>query len=257
MSSILTHRSAAATILDNYADVIEGGNSYRGSGDSYQGIPGTNFANLDLRGTTITASGAGSTTSIPFASGDYATDFWVKNDSPRFFLMSTNGNNNGAARRISNWDNSGKAFTVAAFDNAVSENDTFVPLQGFKRFPDNLDILSDESTIGSGFDRFFELKLGAGTRIPFYGSGVETYESELVLRLRLQKRSRSRDTIESAMENALLMRSILTRPTHRDGTFTQLLNGEEGAPEVETETDKIVVVSDSYNIRYRVFSTFL
>ena len=257
MSSILTHRTAAATILDNYADVIEGGNSYRGSGDSYKGIPGTNFSNLDLRGTTITASSAGSTTSIPFASGNYETDFWVKSDSPRFFLLSTNSANNGAARRVSNWNNSAKTFTVDAFDTAVAQNDTFVPLQGFKRFPDNLDILSDESTIGSGFDRFFELKLGAGTRIPFFGNGVETYESELVLRLRLQKRSRSRDTIESAMENALLMQSILTRPTHRDGTFTQLLDGMENAPEIETETDKIVVVSDSYSIRYRVFSTFL
>lgn len=256
---------AIGDILSNYADVIEGGTTWRGSGTSWRGIPGTQSNDPELRNgsdSSITASSNGTTTTVVYASGDWEQDRWVKNDVPGFFLLctsATNGTNVNAARRITAWDNTTKTFTTDAFPAATTSADEFTALQGFKRLPNNIDIDAEETEASHGFDRMFHISARAGTQTEWYGRGTATFQTVLELKLRFLKYGREHDAIASAFENLAIIRPILCRganPDHRDGTYTRALipTGEEAEIAID-DRDKIVVV-DRYTLVYQIDLTF-
>ncbi len=261
----MTHVSdqAIGSILDNYADVIEGGTTWRGSGTSHKGIPGTRSNDKDLRSaadTPLTAEAGGSTTTLIVASSrSWDTSRWVKQDTPAYFAVYRTGTaaNQYAARRITNWNNTTKTFTVDAFPASIAEADTFAIRQGFKRVPNTVDILGQAK---DGFDRFFDLRTpSAGQMLPWWGGGNRTFETTIELHLRMLKFGRAHDAERSAFENLAIIRSIITKaanPDHRDGTYTQLLNplGESGEKVVDDASK--VVVKDTYRLRYRINAAF-
>ena len=186
MASILTQ--AVGAILDNYADVIEGGNSYN-SGTSYKGIPGTQSHDraIDEVG-TVTASGNGTTTTITYANSLADTARYYRADGPPFFLRCTSSagagsaDNADGARKVSNW--SATTITTAAWPDGTLSGDAFVMMEGFKRAPDSFDIESDGPD--TGFDRFFHLRLVPGALLPWSGANTKTYRGILELRLRIE-----------------------------------------------------------------------
>lgn len=255
-------QQALAAILDNYADVIEGGNAWRGSGTSYRGIPGRQSNDQGIRedaDTPLTADSNGTTTTMVVAS-TYSWDSsrWAKTDTPGFFLLctsATNAVNVNAARRITGWNNTTKTFTTDAFPAATSDDDVFTVLQGFKRLPNQLDIESAETEAPDGYDRMFSLRAAAGEQLEYFGSGKATYKTELELRLRINKYARQHDAIASAFENASIVRQALCMsgsPDHRDGTYTMALIST-GAQVTETKNDaRKIVLLDKLALIYRI-----
>lgn len=252
-------QEAIGSILDNYADAIEGGNAYRGSGTAYSGICGAyshseheDFGLSPISGSTTTIVGTALTADIGAAI--------VRTDAPPFFVLCTSQaaltQNTGAARKITAYDSGTNTLTVSpAFNDAVAGGDIFAVKEGFKRAPDNVDINDDEAT--GAFDRFFRFTMLPGTLAPWFGNSVEQYDSTLEIQLRIMKRARDRNATASALENVLRFRSILTRGEHRDGTYTQRLSAQSNAPTVLDEDAERVIVSDKYAITYRIASDFL
>ncbi len=256
---------ALGFIVDNYADVIEGGNAYRGSGTSHYGIPGTRSNDKGLRDgddTPLTATAGGSTTAFTVSGGSWATERWVKEFTPGFLALctsATNSDNENKARRITNWNDTTKVFTVDAFPSATAADDVFSILHGFKRIPNNIDIMADAEKFEHGFDRFFHLRALPGQQLDWYGASGHTYQTILELRLRILKYAREHDAVASALENLAIIRSVITRganPDHRDGTYTRALVPTGQQAEIEHEDGYKVVALDRYELIYRLDTTF-
>lgn len=250
-------QQAVGFIIDNYADVIEGGNSYRGSGTAHKGIPGTYSSDAGLRtgnDHTFTTSGAGTTTSLAFASGNWPQTRWVKSNTPGFFAYDSSGAASGEARRITNWDNTGKTFTTDAFSVAPGSGAVIKVYQGFKRIPNGIDILADAEgeAFGSGYDRSFDIALFPTTPLNLYGNNTQTWSGRLHLRLRLEKFARAHDHHERCAENLTIIASAMTIQAgpgtsidHRDGTYTRaIFPPESGADVVIDDSNKIVLGVD-------------
>lgn len=255
MSTVL--EDALGAILDNVADAIEGGYAYRGSGDAYAGIPGTQ-SHDERAGATITADTGASTTSIPAKNANDALFASMsRTDGPPFFLLGTSGDNDGWARKITGYTAATNTFAVGkAFGAAPAENATFTVLEGFKRAPDNWDLDGEGNAAEASWDRFFSVSAMPGVRASWYGNGVQQFETQLEVRLRILKRNRARKAASSALENVARFRMVLTRGDHRDGTYTQLLDASASAPEVVVDDKHKVIVADRYRLVYRATSNF-
>jgi hypothetical protein len=263
MATILNQ--AVGDIIENYADVIEGGNSYRGSGTVYRGIPGNypNDSNLrDGTDTPLTVVGTTvSTTTFDVTGHSWEQARWVKTQSPGFWaLCNTAGSNFGQARKITGYNNTTKVFTVApAFSAAPSANDSMVILQGFKRIPNSIDIEDDHVKLVDGYDRRFHLKMGPGKPTAYSGTGARTYRTELQLRLRLTKKDRVHDTEASLLDNLAALSSPIetgANPDHRDGTYTRAIWVEE-EPETLKDDQYKIVVSQKFVLVYRISTELL
>lgn len=242
-------------ILDNYADVIEGGSAYRGSGTAYTGIPGRRSNDFGLRvdgEDSFTATGTPTTTVVPYSSGDWEQSRWVKDNAPGYFLVDDTGEE---ARRITAWDNTAKEFTVGeAFTTAPANGATIAIRQGFKRLPNNVDIFDEDTGSAEGFDRRFDLELVPSGRAEFYGSGLETWQGELTLRLRIERHSRLHDYRKSATENAVLIASALQRTAH-SGDYVRALLPMQSPPAVEA-TAQVAIQTIVLPIWYRFTRAF-
>jgi hypothetical protein len=246
------------TLLDHFADVIEGGNSYN-SGSSYNGIPGRDSNDPGLRtgsDGSVTASGDGSTILLPYSSGTWAADRWEKSNTPGFFAVctsATNIANIGAGRRITAWDLTNTRFTVDAFPAAIKSADVFTILQGFKRLPDDIDIEADAEN-HSGSDRMFRLSVpNEGEEIDFYGKGLATFKTELHLRLRLLKYDRDRSARQAMWSNLAILRAALTAPAHRSVDLLRHL-APSGSTDITEDRTKIVGLM-RFTIAYRIDTT--
>lgn len=273
------HNQGVGAILDNYADVIEGGNTWRGSGTEYYGIPGTQPNDYGLKSgddSPLTVAEDSASTSIfsvtkgsyPWESTETGNPFgpellrWMPSNAPAFWAMcNTAGGNYGAARKISSvtyqplWSELCFFAVTDAYPATPSEDDSMVMLQGFKRLPDNV----PPDVEGDGWDRFFALSMDRGERLEWFGNGLQTYKGTLELRLRIVKYGRHHDAVASALENLAIIDAAITRganPDHRDGTYTRALLSE-GAPEIETEDATKVVAVAKYGCIYRIGSAFL
>lgn len=246
-------------VLDNYADAIEGGNSYRGSGTEYKGVPGVESAAAVISDVgTITVDGSSDTDTVGWTSAtNFESGRLVRSYGPPLFALcgsATNEDNEGAARKITSWGSA--SFDVSpAFPAAVSAADTFTLREGFKRAPDKWDLEADDVGTPGEFDRFFQISSLPGSRMGWYGNNLQHYQTEMELRLRILKRNRGRRAIDSALRNLLLLRTILTRSEHR-GSFVQVLRAEETEPEIQSEDATKVVVLDKYQLQYRINAEF-
>lgn len=250
-------REDIGTILDHFSDVIEGGNAYN-AGTAFNGIAGLYSNDEKTRsGLSITASSAGSTTTVPYASGAYAADEWGKSNTPGFFAISTSGDNDGYGRPITTWNNTTKIFTVSPpFTYAVPSGGTFTFQQGFKRFPEGLDFDADGHEAASGYDRMFAWEVaGEGEEVPFYGSGVANLKMLITLQLRLLKYGREGVRIrKSAITNMAILRRGLVAPGNRgDGVYVRMIL-PSGGSSIENHTHRIVI-KQTFEIIYRVDTT--
>ncbi len=250
MATVLNQ--AMSAIMRNYADVIEGGNSYRGSGTVYRGIPGTypyddGVRNGDDTPLTVADGDFNSTTTFEATAGSWATSRWVPESGPGFWAFcNTAGDNYQQARKVTGYQDSSTVFTVApAFSGSPSAADSMVMLQGFKRIPNTVDIEAEEVGVDGGYDRHFHLFALPGVDEDRSGRGVRSKRTELNLRLRLLKHSRVHDVVASAFENLAILTAAIESshsPDHRDGTYTTALWAEEAAEEVVNDNIKVVVL---------------
>jgi hypothetical protein len=256
---------AIGAILAHYSDVIEGGTTWRGSGTSFRGIPGTYSNDAGLRSgadTPLTSTGSAATTTFAVSGGDWASDRWVKTDGPGYFAVctsATNTQNVDAARRITGWNNTTKVFTVDAFPAATTSGDVFAIRQGFKRLPNGVDLEAGGAEFKSGFDRYFELRASPGEPMDYHGAGTMTYRTTLDLRLRLLKYGRQHDIVAAALENLAIIRPIICRgylPDHRETTYTRALIPMGNSADVVVNDDHKVIVRDEYTLIYRVDTSF-
>jgi hypothetical protein len=239
-----------ASALHNYADAIEGGNSYRGSGTSYKGIPGLHSSDEKLLRdgySSITVSSNGTTTTIPYASGSWANADWVKTNTPGFWAVDSNDEH----RKISAWDNTGKEFTVAAFTTAPAQNDTILIQQGFKRVPEGMSLM----TMASGYDRLFELRTdGNGVDEGYSGAGVATYRVPMILAVRLLKYGKDRTSHACVLTNLKILTEGLLNTTHRSGVVRALI--ADGAGSVAEEDSEKVIAEQTFDLIYRISTVF-
>lgn len=243
-------------ILDNYADAIEGGNSYRGSGDAYYGIPSKRSHDVRLSVGEVATSGSTTTAQLQGIPATTAAQL-LRNDAAPYFLLcatqSTGELNTGAARKITDHDGT-DIFTVApAFAEAVQVDDTFSVLEGFKRMYDGNDFEHEDTLDKSGHDRAFSLELVPGRRLDWGGDGTEIWDSELRLRLRILKRGRERTARKSVLENIQNILSILTGISGNDlrGDYVQSLTAMDRAPEITVNDQTKVVALAKFRIIYR------
>lgn len=231
-------------ILAHFADVIEGGNAYRGGGTACNGIPGTDAVGDELP-MAITATANGTTTTVTDSSRTWVdSDRWSKTDMlPHYLVCSsaTNTANVGVGRKISAWTLATKKFTTAAFPSATTLGDTFDIRQGFRRIRDGVDIEADDESVPDGYDRVFQLDVGPGRFEPVHGRGVDRFRGELVLRLRLLKRHRLHTSRARALSNIARLRTLVPRPEHLDGTYVRALWSEDPPVFVTDDPKKLVV----------------
>ena len=251
-------------ILDNAADVIEGGNAWRGSGTAYKGIPGLYSNDPDLRlnqGLSFGCTGTGATGRIPYAAGEFAADKFTRVDAPAFWAIcthsvnATSADNENKARKISSWVPASTWFLTDEWPAAPKLGDGFTISQGFKRTKNFGDI--DESP--DGFDRFFSLSLMPESRLPYAGDGKETYRGLLRLRLRICKFGRTHDAEASAAANILILRSGLTRGSgenHREDTYTRAILAPVSAPSLVVSDKNKAIIEDTYPVIYSIDRTF-
>lgn len=249
------------SLLDHFADVIEGGNAYN-SGTSYYGIPGRYPADWGLRtgtDTPLSADAAGSTTVVQVANTySWEETRWVKTRAPGFYLLCTAGADAAQqkARKISAWDNSTKQFTVDAFPTAPGATGEFTVLHGFKRLPNTVDIFDDENGVDGGYDRFFDVELDSGKRLDWGGDGYATYEGQLRVVLRLTKYGRLYDWKRSVIDNLTIITTTLNSPLsgqdHLDGAYARLLSPPDGTPDIRVDDAQKVVAAISMRLVYRV-----
>ncbi len=266
--------SAISSILDNFADVIEGGYVYTGdSNRNRSGVAGTHSFH-DLVDAQYTYAGAtGATTTVILASGVLGpgapTDYFTRSTGPAFFLVCTAASGQptllGCTRKISAYENDAgtPTFTVAkAFDPAIStaiSNPSFTIREGFKRAPDGLDIEGDALRARDDFDRFFQLSALPGAVEHWYGNGTVTYRTTMELRLRFNKGARERNAIASVFENLMLLRTVLTRsanPDNRDGVYVRALLSEGTQAQISKNDSGNIVAVDKYTLIYRVDNVY-
>lgn len=248
MSAIM--QQATATILDHMAEVIEGTNGNNG-------IPGVYSHDELLRGgapsnLSITATGGTGDNTIQYTSGAYAADRWVKTNIPGFWLLcysATNSGNVSAARKISAWTQSTTSFTTASFPANITTGDKFYVLEGFKRLPDGVDI---ESAFDVGFDRSFRLEALPGTSLGFYGSGLRTYDTTVILRLRLLKHHKDTTSRASVFENLRVLKDALALKTNWESSYTRFLDSESSDVDIQIDDAGKVVAAISFRLVYRV-----
>jgi len=262
-------QNTIGSILDNYADAIEGGNTYRGSGTKYRGIPGTYSNDSGIRSgddTPLTATGATANTAFAVASTySWDSNRWVKTEGPPMFALctsATNAQNVGAARRVSAYDNSTQTFTFSGYVSwpaNMSVDDVFAMREGFKRLPNNIDIEADDNEFTNGFDRTFKLTAMPGERLDWYGDGYQSFKTTLELRLRFLKYAREWDVVAAALENLSIIRSILTTNKYdlRGDYVVALIADKGNSPEVSKEDKDKVVVLDKYDLIYSYDATYL
>jgi len=250
---------AIGSILDHYADVIEGGNAYNG-GSEYHGIPGRYSRDPGLLSgddSPLAAEGAGDATTINVTGHSWPQSRWVRADGAPYFLLCTAGTTAaiGEARRITAWDNTAKNFTVDAFSAAPGSAGEFVVLEGFRRLPDTVDINADDTLSEGGYDRTFNLRLTPLKPRDQYGNGTETWDGILTLTLRILKHNRLHEWQASAVENLTYLASIMTlghNPDHRDGVYIRALLPIEDAPEIAHDDKTKIVAAAQMPIVYRL-----
>lgn len=261
--------TALASLLHNYADAIEGGNGWRGSGTAYKGIPGrySNDPGLRDADATLTVSAAVSTTQFRVATpSQWRANRWTPDNCGAFWVLGATGTLVGKHRKLTAYAYTAAVvdppadaygtFTVGtAFGSAPQPADTFSVLQGFKRVPNGVDIEGDRGTT-DGYDRCFHLSANPGKVLNWYGSSVAVYETTLRLRLRLCKFSRLHDWTAAVMTNAAIIRQALVRREHYDGVYTMALSPLGGECVVIKDDKDKVVVQDSYRLLYQVRQDF-
>jgi len=245
-------------ILDNYADVIEGGNTYRGSGTAYKGIPGTDSVADELP-IEITASDDGTTTTVVDDTRSWAESArWSRSDMAPFFLVcssATNTENEGAGRKISAWTLSTTKFTTAAFPAVTKSTDVFDMREGFKRMQDGIDIEGDDG-VPEGFDRIFQLDIEPGEDEEVYGRGFTRYRGQLLLKLRLLKRYKAHTARQRAINNIQRLRALIPRPEHLDGNYVRALFDTGDKPEILADDTKKIVVQIPFTLIYALNTEF-
>lgn len=245
-------------ILKNYADVIEGGNSYRGSGTAYAGIPGTDSVHDELP-LEITSTDDGTTTTVIDDTRTWVdSDRWSRADLAPFFLVcssASDARNVGVGRKISSWTLSTTTFATAAFTAATSSGDVFDLREGFTRIRDGIDIEGDEAeNVPDGFDRNFQLDFEPGEPDEVWGQGTERFRGELILRVRFSKRHAIHTSRQRVFSNVMRLHTLIPKPGHLDGTYARALF-TESAPEIIVEDSKKIVVEDRFTMIYRLNTT--
>lgn len=230
-------------VLDAYADVIEGGNAYRGSGTSWPGVPGveSRYSRIGEIGTLTASVVTPSATSIPVSSPPtIASNEFVKERTPPYFLhclAATANENEGAARKISAYSTG--TFTTAAFPENVEDGDTFALREGFVRIPNGVDI--ESLAAQDGYDRTFHLAADVGEREDWFGDGYHYYRTELSLRLRLLKHKRARTDTESAWRNMARIQTFLTHGLYRPSAVRAVLMTGASTSTLVDDDSKVVI----------------
>lgn len=240
------------SVLDHYADVIEGGNSYN-SGDTFIGIPGRH-SHHEYGDQAVTVDSAGSTTSITLDSGEsFDSTRLVRSEGPPFFINSSGSNaptNDGRSRKISAYNNTTKVLTVAAFPETPSASDTFTLYEGFKRAPDTIDIEAG-GAVAATMDRFFRLDVeDEGEDLGIYGKNSATYRARLRLRVRFTKDGRDRFIREKAWTNMAILRRGLLQSGNGDDTYVRCLM-PTGNTRITEDSQKLVA-SLEFDLIYRL-----
>jgi hypothetical protein len=260
MASIFTQ--GIGSIFDHYSRAIEGDQS--GSYPTLLGIPSVRGfeAVEDVTLTAIAGTGFDVIVTTLSSVPDVLTNYAIRADSPPIFAKVATSSTAvvGSARRLEStaiYQVASRLFYVlptwSQGSTAPSTGTTFTIHRGFKRAPDTVDL---EAESASGFDRFFEWRADSGKRAPWYGNGVQQHETTARLRVRYEKRARRRTVIAAAMENALMLRTVLSRGDMRDGSYVQILDPMPDGPAVAVETEQMLIVEDRFRLVYRVDSTF-
>jgi hypothetical protein len=95
-----------AGIFNTLADAIEGGNTWRGSGTAFKGIPGQYSNDKDLP-LTVTAT-KGTTTTVEDWASTWSPSKWRPLNNPPYFLLAASGTaaNVGQHRKVASWSQS-------------------------------------------------------------------------------------------------------------------------------------------------------
>lgn len=262
-------------ILANIADCIEGGVAHVSadrlaseSTTNYDGIAGTRsihqYAETEVTETTGGSQSFINQTDILDADAhlDRGTKQLITGTThgpPPLFAVcnsATDSDNLYAARRISTYlASTGKITTLTTLPANNDIGDTYLIREGFRRVPDNYSIADDD--VPNGFDRFYDLRLTPGSRLPWYGNGTETYQGELTIRLRIVKHARHVNAEMSALENMMMIISTVTRDTKRGENYIQLINGEEADISIEAEDSKKIISVATMPLTYRVSANIL
>jgi len=260
-----TLSASVSDVLDNYADVIEGGNSYAG-GTSYKGLCSYgSFAlgNSGGHGATedVAVSTSGTTSTIVVANISLHPDWLASTDRPPFFALGYSGNNAGAARKITAINTATNTFTVSpVFPYAVGAGELYYLVEGFKRLPDSFDVRGDDVD-SLAFDHYFHMSAGAGRLLPWHGNGTHTFETTLRLSILLAKKPRIRRMSYNALLYSHVFREFLTKGEHRNtdnllGVTVLYLDGY-GSEATIRETENRIIIEDEYRMVYRVSSVLI
>ncbi len=247
-----------AAVFHTLADAIEGGNTWRGSGTAFKGIPGQYSNDLQLAAESpLTVGAAVSTTQFKVAKR-WSPNRLITNNGPAWWVLNAAGEHRkliAAANSTILPATEATTFTVGtAFTAAPAPTDTLTLLQGFKRLPNGVDIEADEGA-AEGFDRTFHLAAETGQRTPWGGSGAWLFSTKLRLRVRFCKFSRLHDWTAAAMTNMAILRAGLARTIHYETTYMRALLPDGEIRVVRDDANKLVA-EDTFTLFYRLDTSF-
>jgi hypothetical protein len=254
-------------IANNYADVIEGGQGYA-SGTFHPGVPAYGAEDDDE---ILTAIGTfqcivGSSTSQIKSSTNYPSTYpglsgRVNTDASDYekvyphFLVGAGAAepNYNVVRRIISWGGPTILFG-SLWPFTVTIGDSFKPMVGFRRAPDNADL--EDLGAGAAWDRFFSLEIMPGRRDSWWGNNIEHYRTQLVVKVRFLKKARSRRVWKYALRQMLSLRAALCKPAARDANgIVQMVSAEDSEPEILAQDSDRMTVVDRLALVYRIDST--
>jgi len=246
------------SVLDHYADVIEGGNTHN-SGTAFEGIPGAYSHNDRLFSFSYDDPQEDPAT-VAYGSGDTGyTDGYVGSSILPMFLLCTSASddqNDQAARKIISHDSANRTFTTRAFPVESSTGDTFSVLDGFRRAPDTVDIEDDDGP-ASTMDRFYRLDIeDEGEDLGIYGKSVATYRTRLRLRVRFTKDGRDEYVRKKVWTNMTLLRRGLLQSGQGDSTYVRCLL-PTGTTRTITEDKHKIVAGLEFDLIYRLDTAML
>lgn len=207
-------------VMNNIADIIEGGNAYRAAGTAYKGLATVQPSRRTSAYPTVTATAIGTTTTVIDTVRTEPSNFWAKTKGVPLYLYCTSGTSGNIYRwrKITGWNATTGTFTTSAWPGATAASDVFAIREGFKYVQSDIDIFDE----AGDQDRVFDVIIGgAGQTIQSlqrFGEAHIEYQIGVTVRVRYDVQDRAHRTNQRIHEDVILIVNALTDGNNRDAT---------------------------------------
>lgn len=207
-------------IINNIADIIEGGNAYRGSGTAYIGLATVQPSRRSSAYPTVTATTNGTTTTVIDTVRTEPSSFWVRTRGVPLYLYCSSGTSGNLYRwrKITGWNATTATFTTSAWPVATASGDVFAIRDGFKYVQSDIDLFEE----AGDQDRVFDVIIGGAGQslqtVQRFGETHIEYQIGVTVRIRYEVQDRAHRTNQRIHDDVILVVNALTDGNNREAS---------------------------------------